>query len=300
MSKKAAAAPSGKSLTAEEVNDKFLKVVLSRSGGGILGLARNFRIIDSDKSGQLSIAEFQLAMKKFHVGLTDEETKILFNYYDADSSGQLEFGEFLKGLRNRLTPQRRALVEQAFNAMDTNGSGEIDFEDLKDVYDVRHHPKVASGEWTKKQAIDEFIQMFEGDHGDHNSSITKEEWMDYHTGLSANIDTDDEFGILMSRNWGIEYIPEANINALFEIIKTKAEQKSGKKTPKRVAEDIFKFFDSDGSKMIDQKEFKEAMASFGAGLNEKELVTLFRMFDKDGSGDISYQELVDTIWGEGK
>jgi len=239
-------------------------------------------------------------MKKFRVGLTEEEVKVLFALYDVDQSGQLEFGEFLKGLRSKLTPQRRALVEQAFNAMDTNHSGEIDYEDLKDSYDVRHHPKVASGEWTAKQAIDDFIKMFEGDHGDHNSSITKQEWLDYNTGVSANIDTDDEFGIMMSKNWGIEYIPQANIDALFDIIKTKAEQKSGKKTPKRVAEDIFKFFDTDGSKMIDQKEFKEAMASFGAGLNDKELVTLFRMFDANGSGDISYQELVDTIWGEGK
>ncbi len=58
--------------TAEQVNNKFLEVVLSRSGGGIVGLARNFRIIDQDRSGQLSINEFKVAMKKFRVGLTDE------------------------------------------------------------------------------------------------------------------------------------------------------------------------------------------------------------------------------------
>ncbi len=247
----------------------------------------------------------------------------MFNHYDVDHSGSLEFGEFLKGLRvsqshicsssinchdsyvlgcsqSRLTPQRRALVEQAFLAMDTNKSGEIDFEDLKSVYDTRHHPKVQSGQWTAKQAIDEFIGIFEGDKGDGNKSVTKTEWLDYHTGLSANIDTDDEFGILMSKNWGIEYIPKKNIDALFEIIKEKSEAKSGKKTPKRTAEDIFKFFDKNGSKQIDRQEFNEAMGSFGAALNEKELTTLFRMFDHDGSGEISYQELVDLIWGEGK
>jgi calcyphosin len=286
--------------TAEEVNQKFMDVVNSRSGGGILGLARNFRIIDSDRSGFLSLPEFKNAMKKFRVGLTDAEVEILFNLYDADRSGNLEFGEFLKGLRSRLSPQRRALVEQAFLKMDTNHSGEIDYDDLKDHYDVRQHPKVMSGEWTKKQAIDEFIGMFEGDKGDGNKKITKEEWTDYHAGLSSNIDTDDEFGILMANNWGIEFIPKKNIDALFEIIREKAEQKSGKKTAKRVAEDIFKFFDKNGSKEIDFNEFKEAMASFGAGLNDKELITLFRMFDHDGSGEISYQELIDLVWGTGK
>lgn len=284
----------------EEVSNKFINVVLSRSGGGILGLARNFRIIDSDRSGQLSLAEFKIAMKKFRVGLTDEEVVVLFNLYDVDKSGTIEFGEFLKGLRSKLSPQRRALVEQAFIKMDTNGSGEIDYLDLKDTYDTKHHPKVASGEWTAKQALDEFIGIFEGDKGDGNKSVSKEEWTDYHIGVSCNIDTDDEFGIMMANNWGIEYIPQKNIDLLFEIIKNKAEQKSGNKKPKRVAEDIFKFFDKNGSKEIDMDEFREAMSSFGAGLNEKELKTLFRMFDHDGSGEISYQELVDLIWGTGK
>jgi Ca2+-binding EF-hand superfamily protein len=287
-------------ISPEEVNNKFLNVVLSRSGGGILGLARNFRIIDSDRSGQLSKDEFKLAMKKFRVGLTEEEVSVLFGVYDVDKSGTIEFGEFLKGLRSKLSPQRRALVEQAFLAMDSNGSGEIDYEDLKDKYDTRHHPKVQSGEWTAKQAIDEFIGIFEGDKGNNDKVVTKEEFLDYHTGLSANIDTDDEFGIMMSNNWGIEYIPQKNIEALFEIIRNKAEQKSGNKKPKRVAEDIFRFFDKNGSKEIDMDEFREAMSSFGAGLNEKELKTLFRMFDHDGSGEISYQELVDLVWGAGK
>lgn len=284
--------------TAEEVNNKFLKVVNSRSGGGILGLARNFKIIDKDNSGQLSIAEFKIAMSKFRVGLTAEEVQILFNYYDKDHTGTLSFDEFLKGLRNKLSPQRRALAEQAFNVMDVDRSGEINFEDLKDKYDVSQHPKVRTGEFTKKQAIDEFIKLFEGDSGDQNSTITKEEWLDYHAGLSASIDTDDEFGILMSKNWGIEYIPQENIKRIMQIIREKAEQKSGTKNPKRVAQDIFKFFDTDGTKSIDYQEFIKALESFGAGLNEKETKTFFRMFDHDGSGEVSYDELIDLIFND--
>jgi len=283
--------------TPEEVSDKFIKVVLARSGGGILGLARNFRIIDSDRSGTLSFPEFKVAMTKFRVGLNPEELKILFDHYDGDNSGTLEFNEFLKGLRSRLSEQRRALTEQAFVAMDTDGSGEIDFEDLKDKYDTSHHPKVKSGEITKKQAIDEFIKMFEGDKGNMDSTVTKAEWMDYHAGLSANIDTDDEFGILMSKNWGIEYIPKANIDRLMITIKEKAESKSGNKSAKKVAHDTFKFFDTDGSKSIEMPEFIKAMESFGAGLNDKELTTLFKMFDHDASGTISYDELVNSFWG---
>merc|ERR1711937_469465 len=181
------------SMTAEEVNEKFLKVVNSRSGGGVLGLAKNFRIIDRDGSGQLSMDEFKLAMKKFQVGLTPAEIETLYKFYDKDNSGSVKFDEFIGGLRSKLSPQRKELTEQAFDAMDVDGSGEINFADLDKKYDTKHHPKVKAGEWTHQQAVEEVIGVFEGEQGDGNKSITKEEWMDYHVGLSSNIDTDDAF-----------------------------------------------------------------------------------------------------------
>lgn len=284
--------------TAEEVNQKFLDVVNKRSGGGILGLARNFRIIDKDRSGQLNMAEFKLAMTKFRVNLTPEEVQLLFNHYDKDNSGTLKFDEFLAGLRSKLSPQRKELTEQAFDLMDVDHSGELTYDDLKTKYDTSSHPKVRSGEWTHKQAIEEFIKAFEGDGGDGNSVVTKQEWMDYHAGISSNIDHDDEFGIMMANNWGIEYIPKANIAKIMDMIKLKATQKGGDKNPKRVAMDIFKYFDTNNTKTIDYSEFTKAMESFGAGLNDKELKTLFGMFDHDNSGEIEYAELIELVFAK--
>lgn len=281
--------------TPEEVNNKFIDIVLSRSGGGVLGLAKNFRIIDKDRSGSLSFSEFKVAMTKFRVGLSATETKILFDFYDKDGSGSLEFNEFLKGLRSKLSPQRRELSEQAFAEMDVDKSGEINFEDLKAKYDTSHHPKVISGEMTHEQAINEFIKTFEGDEGNKDGTITMEEWMDYHVGISANIDEDDAFGILLANNWGIEYIPKKQVENIKTLIKNKATQKGGG-NPKKVAMDTFKFFDTNGSKSIDYTEFGKAMETFAPNLSEKELKTFFGMFDHDNSGEIEYQELLDLIF----
>lgn len=270
--------------------------VFKRSGGGILGLSRNFRIVDRDRSGQLSRDEFEICMKKFQIDLTIPEIHVLFDFYDSDHSGQLDFNEFLKGLRSKLSPQRRALAEQAFNAFDTDGSGEIDHKDLEEKYDASRHPKVLSREWTKKQVLDHFISQFEGDNGNKDGVITKDEWMDYHAGLSSNIDTDDEFGMMMANNWGIEYIPQSEVDAIIKLIKSKSEQKGTGGNPKKVAKDAFKRFDADNSGNIDQKEFIEAMEFFSPGLNVGALKTLFRMFDKDNSGTIEYEEIVALAW----
>jgi len=286
------------SLDPKAVNEKFIDNINKRSGGGILGLGRNFRIIDKDRSGQLDAAEFALAMKKFRLGLNPEECKVLFAFYDKDNSGTLAFDEFLRGLRSRMSEQRRELTEQAFDAMDVDGSGEIDVNDLKEKYDTSKHPKVLTGEMSHEDVINEFLVNFEGSEGDGNSVVTKEEWMDYHVGLSSNIDHDDAFGMMLARNWGIEYIPQENLKKILDIMKSKSEQKSSVKAPKRVAMDTFKFFDTNNSKAIEFNEFEKAMESFGAGLNQKEMKTLFGMFDHDSSGEISYEEMVNMIFEE--
>jgi len=287
------------SKTTQEVVDKFQSTINARSGGGVLGLGRSFRIIDKDKSGQLSLSEFKQAMVKFRMNLTNEEMELLFKNFDKDNSGTVKFEEFLSGLRSSLAPQRKALVEQAFNLFDTDRSGELNADDLAQKYDVSKHPKVKNGEWTPKQALDEFLKVFEGGGAEKNGIVTKDEWIDYHTGLSANIDNDDEFGMLMANNWGIEFIPQAEINKIFSIIREKAAQKGGDKNPKRMAAQMFKYFDTNNTNSIDYDEFCKAMDSFSSGLNPKALKTLFQTFDRDGSGEIEYQELVNLVF-EGK
>lgn len=282
-------------LTPEQVNEKFCDIVLKRSDGGLLGLSRNFRIIDRDGDKTLSFQEFKVAMTKFRIGLTPEETKMLFEFYDKDGGGTIDFNEFLKGLRSKLSPMRRALVEQAFIKMDRDGSGKVDYKDLIDHYDLSYHPRVQAGDWTKKQAIEEFLKVFEGDEGNGDGVVTKQEFTDYYVGVSSNIDEDDEFGILMAHNWGIDYVPKRDADQLLHMIKSKAEQKASG-NPKRAAQQIFKFFDTDNSKTIDFKEFCQAMEQFGANFNDKQARTMFRYFDKDESGVISYEELIGAVW----
>merc|ERR1712070_564194 len=228
-------------MSGEEVNAKFIEVVSKRSGGGgILGLSRNFRIIDRDGSGSLPTDEFKLAMKKFQVGFSDEESETLFNFYDSkgEGDGKLDFDEFLKGLRGQMNDMRRELCEQAFAAMDADGSGELDLPDVVSKYNTKMHEKVISGEWTHEQACEEFPMAFEGEDGNRDGKVTMQEFMDYNSSLSSNIDEDDAFGMMMAANWGIEFVPKKEIL------------------------EIFKYFDTDNSGMTEFEEFKKAMLTF--------------------------------------
>jgi Ca2+-binding EF-hand superfamily protein len=69
---------------------------------GLIGLQRQFRIIDDDGSQSLNMAEFKKAMKEVNVKLKNpRDAEQLFCLFDRDRSGTISFEEFLSTIRVR-------------------------------------------------------------------------------------------------------------------------------------------------------------------------------------------------------
>ena len=64
------------------------------------------------------------------------------------------------------------------------------------------HPKFISGELSEEEIFGEFLENF----GDVNKdgTITKDEWIEYYSAVSANIDNDDHFILLMRNCWKLD------------------------------------------------------------------------------------------------
>ncbi|PAA76089.1 hypothetical protein BOX15_Mlig007177g2 [Macrostomum lignano] len=182
--------------TATDPLERLRLTCLARGASGIKGLARQFRIIDDDGNKRLDRKEFHKGCRDFGAVLTDKEIDYIFDHMDADNSGCVNFDEFLVALRPPMSRTRVELIEQAFNKLDKNKDGDITVEDLKGVYCCKFHPKYQNGEWTKDQVFREFLKTFEAPETT-DGVVTKEEFLNYYAGVSASIDNDAYFGLMM-------------------------------------------------------------------------------------------------------
>jgi len=198
----------------QELIDKFMKIkytsqdplerlraeCLSRGAAGIKGLGRAFRIMDDNENRILDFSEFKKGLHDYGVDLEPEVIKTLFAMLDVNRSGTIDFDEFLRALRPPMASCRKMLVIQAFKKLDKVCDGNVNVDDLRGVYCVKRHPKYISGEWNEEKCLQEFLVSFDTpNHAD--GIITEEEFMNYYSGVSASVDNDAYFDLMMRNAW---------------------------------------------------------------------------------------------------
>ncbi|KAJ6664212.1 hypothetical protein lerEdw1_008430 [Lerista edwardsae] len=156
--------------------------------------------MDDDKSKSLDREEFRQGLQDAGVPLERGEVEKIFSLCDKNRSGTLDLNEFLELLRPPMSKVRKEIIEEAFRKLDRTGDGLVTVEDLHGVYNSQSHPKFQSGEWTEDQVFRTFLDNFDSPN-DKDGKVTAEEFLNYYSGVSASIDSDEYFVDMVKRAW---------------------------------------------------------------------------------------------------
>ncbi len=210
--------------------------VLERGGSnGIHTLGRVLKIMDTSGDKSLDKEELKYGLQDYGVSCSEGELQQLFQYLDRDRSGKVSFDEFLSAMRGPLSRRRLDLIALAFKQLDRTGDGQVTVEDLEGVYDPSFHPEVRSGKLTKAQALRDFLKQFDTIEAD--GVVTQDEFVEYYKSVSASIDADDYFELMMRNAWHIsggkgQYENTANRRVL-------VTHQDGRQTVEEVKDDLW-------------------------------------------------------------
>merc|ERR1712100_497177 len=165
----------GPNMSQRAAFDAVKAKILERGARGIKGVARVMRIMDDNGNKNLSMEEFDTGMRDYGLELSPEQLKGCFGAIDTDGNGFLSFDEFLVALRGDMNKRRLNLVSMA--------------------------PEVMSGEKTEQEVLTDFMAQW--DTQDRDGVITRDEFVEYYRNISASIDADDYFELMIRNAWHI-------------------------------------------------------------------------------------------------
>jgi Ca2+-binding EF-hand superfamily protein len=93
-------------------------------------------------------------------------------------------------------------VHLAFAKIDKDSNGSLDVQDIIGLYDASKHPDVISKKRTATEVLREFLETFDVG-GEVDGIVTLSEWENYYANISASIDDDDYFELMIRNAWHI-------------------------------------------------------------------------------------------------
>jgi len=169
-------------------------------GIGFADMQRRFHTMDRDGTKTLHPEEFKNALQKLNLNFSDQDYSELFAYFDIYGYGYIDYEEFILCVRGPIHPRRRQLISMAWFTIDYNKEGSVDPEDVIGRYDSTQHPDVTSGVKSAQEVFRDFLKAFEVS-GELEGKVTRKEFENYYYNVSASIERDDYFEIMMRNVW---------------------------------------------------------------------------------------------------
>lgn len=198
-------APSSNKINAPipPVVKKLRDALVERCGGlpqAVKEFGRYFRTPAANGLRFVNPDDFERMCAELDLRFSEAELAALFRAFDRNRDGFVSYDEFSSALRGPLSERREGAIARAFAAVDADRDGIVSPQELQTAMRAHRHPAVVSGELSPTQVQHALSAAW--DTRERTGQVPFAEFKDYYAGVSATIESDDEFVALLSALWG--------------------------------------------------------------------------------------------------
>ncbi|XP_044746653.1 calcyphosin-like protein [Coccinella septempunctata] len=175
---------------------KLQLLCLSTGATGILVLGRMLRKRDEDGNKNLNLDKFIESIRDTGMDISVSDATKVFEYFDPNGEGTINIDELLDHVRPVMSDSRIKVVENCFKKLDKNNDGHVTVKNLRSVFSIKNSSRYISGEDDEEAMFQKFLAHFDEDQTE-DGIVTREEFLNYYAGVSASIDNDCYFDLMM-------------------------------------------------------------------------------------------------------
>ena len=102
-----------------------------------------------------------------------------------------------------MNERRKNIVLKNYDFLIRQGNGVITVKDIFIIYGISRNSDFISGKFSRGEILNSFLSGFEGLKGNHDGTVTKQEWTDYYSDVTMSIESDAYFVGMIELVWKI-------------------------------------------------------------------------------------------------
>ena len=205
----------------EALINKIKEIIHKDNGIVYYSFVKFLKINEEPTSHKVSLEDLSVTIQELHLNISSSEIQELFDYLDSEKKGSIPTDIILNIIKGPLDDKRKTYIKNIFSDIDINKKGEISVNDLKNMYNAKNHPNVIEGKKSEQEIYNQFcytIDVYIRFYKILNNSINSEQFIDYYSGISPSIKSDEDFKKILENIWNStnkendEYISKNNKN----------------------------------------------------------------------------------------
>eukprot|EP01012_Entosiphon_sulcatum_P016283 TRINITY_DN2119_c0_g1_i1.p1 TRINITY_DN2119_c0_g1~~TRINITY_DN2119_c0_g1_i1.p1 ORF type:complete len:774 (-),score=100.66 TRINITY_DN2119_c0_g1_i1:76-2346(-) len=253
----------------DKIHRKLKSVLVQRGVNGIPQLTKAFSSLDRSWPQRLTVWEFRKFFQTVEIKLSSRDVEVLFIFYDTDHDGELDYDEFLLALRNRLDMTQQQ-IEDIVRRLKTKCSAQYKVNVRQAL---RQHLLGAAGSSGTLMQRGQFIQAMLALRLGFTASEMAFIFTHIQSASEAGIavvDLDEFIEFVLSEPTYEQQLGDIHVKL--------AEAVCDRDRPACGSVGLYRMLlrlDADHSGRLPKDEFKRALKTFGCGLLDKEIDTLY-------------------------